>query len=318
MQTLERETPPPVEAAGAGVFQNRLVQSGGLIVLLLCLLALSAPSLTRWHLLREPLRQDPNGLDTDGLPQLPGRTYLLGTDNIGRDVLARVIYGARVSLTIGTAAMLTATLVGVAVGLISGFYGGKLDLVLMRFTDMNMAIPAILLAIAFAGLMDGKMIHLHPASLPWHFLDVRLQRGLVSLFLIIGFVCWPGMVRVIRAQVLAVKEREFVQAARVLGASDSRLILRHILPNILPTVIVLAAMSTANTILLEAGLGYLGVGVPPPAPTWGAMIADGQPYFVTAPVIVIAPGVAIVLTVLAFNLLGQGLQEALDPKQKRS
>src|SRR5258708_25911840 len=187
----------------------------------------------------------------------------------------------------------------------------------MRFTEMNMTVPAILLAIAFAGLMDGrKVLHLHPPGLAWPSLDASLKRGMVSLFLIIGFVSWPGMVRVIRAQVLALKEREFVQAGRVLGASDVRLIFRHILPNILPTVIVLAAMSTANTILLEAGLADLGISVPPPVPTWGAMITDGQPYFVAAPHIVIAPGLAIVLTVLAFNLLGQGLQEVLDPKQK--
>jgi ABC-type dipeptide/oligopeptide/nickel transport system permease subunit len=300
------------------VFRHRLVQAGLFIVLLLCLLALAAPLLTRCHLLRAPLQQDVSGLDQDGLPRPPSASYLLGTDNLGRDVLSRVIYGTRVSLTIGIGAMLTATLVGVSVGLVSGFYGGKLDLALMRFTEMNMTIPAILLAIAFAGLMDGKTLHLHPAGLEWHFLDIQLKRGMVSLFLIIGLVCWPGIVRVIRAQVLAVKEREFVQAARVLGASDTRLICRHILPNILPTVIVLAAMSTANTILLEAGLGYLGVGVPPPAPTWGAMIADGQPYFVAAPSIVIAPGAAIVLTVLAFNLLGQGLQESLDPKQRKT
>jgi peptide/nickel transport system permease protein len=139
----------------------------------------------------------------------------------------------------------------------------------------------------------------------------------VSVFLIIGFVCWPGMVRVIRGQVLALKEREFVQAARVLGASNGRLIFRHILPNILPTIIVLGAMSTANTILLEAGLGYLAIGVPPPAPTWGSMIADGQAYFISAPMIVVAPGLAIVLTVLAFNLMGQGLQEVINPKEPR-
>jgi peptide/nickel transport system permease protein len=125
------------------------------------------------------------------------------------------------------------------------------------------------------------------------------------------------MVRVVRAQVLALKERDFVHAARSLGASDARILLRSILPNLLPTIIVLSAMSTANTILLEAGLGYLGIGVPPPAPTWGAMISDGQPYFVTFPHLVIVPGVAIVLTVLAFNLLGQGLQEIVDPKQRK-
>jgi ABC-type dipeptide/oligopeptide/nickel transport system permease subunit len=308
---------PGAERTGSSLIKNRLVQTGGLLLLLLSLLALTAPWLTRAHILHQPLEQDPNGLDQDGMPWCPNRTYLLGTDNVGRDVLSRVVYGTRISLTIGTAAMLTAAFIGVAMGLVSGFYGGKLDLLLMRLTEMNMAIPAILLAIAFAGLMDGKIVHLHPASLPWHFLDLQLNRGMVSLFLIIGFVCWPGMVRVIRAQVLAVKEREFVQAARVLGASDVRIICRHILPNILPTVIVLAAMSTANTILLEAGLGYLGIGVPPPAPSWGSMIAEGQAFFIAAPAIVIAPGAAIVITVLAFNLLGQGLQEVLDPRSKR-
>ena len=135
--------------------------------------------------------------------------------------------------------------------------------------------------------------------------------------MVIGIVCWPGMVRVVRAQVLSLKEREFVVAARALGASNRQVILWHILPNVLPTVIVLTALNTAYTIMLEAGLGYLGIGVPPPAPTWGSMIADGQPYFIAAPHIVIVPGIAIVLTVLGFNLLGQGLQEVIDPKQRR-
>ncbi|MDB6064779.1 MAG: peptide transporter permease [Pedosphaera sp.] len=296
---------------------NHLFRGGAAIVLLFALLGLTAPWLTRLHILHEPVLQDQSGMDEDGLPIAAGRHYLLGTDNLGRDVLSRVIHGARVSLTIGIAAMLTATLIGVTIGLLAGFHGGKLDLGLMRFTEMCMTIPAILLAIAFAGLMDGKIIHLHPAAYHWPFLDLQLKRGMVSVFLIIGFVCWPGMVRVIRGQVLALKEREFVQAARVLGASDGRLIFRHILPNILPTIIVLGAMSTANTILLEAGLGYLGIGVPPPAPTWGSMIADGQAYFISAPLIVVAPGLAIVLTVLAFNLMGQGLQEVINPKQPR-
>ena len=296
---------------------NRLAQAGALLLALLALLALAAPALTRTHMLREPIQQDQKGLDEDGMPRAPGGDYLLGTDNLGRDVFSRVLHGTRVSLTVGVAAMLTATLIGVVIGVVAGYRGGKLDLLLMRFTEMNMTLPAILLAVAFAGVMDGRTLHLHPGALPWHWLDVELKRGMVSLFLIIGFVCWPGMVRVIRAQVLAIKEREFVMASRALGASDARLIFRHILPNILPTVIVVAVMLTANTILLEAGLGYLGIGVPPPAPTWGSMINDGQPYFIAAPHIVIVPGLAIVLTVLAFNLLGQGLQEVLDPKQKR-
>jgi peptide/nickel transport system permease protein len=298
---------------------NRLAAVGALIILVFMLLALAAPLLTRIHVLRSPAEQNEQGLDRDGLPLPTGGPYLLGTDNLGRDVLSRVVYGARVSLSVGIAAMLTATVIGMAVGMLAGFYGGKVDLLLMRFTEINMTVPAILLAIAFAGLLDvsGRTIYLHPASLPWHFLEFTLKRGAVSVFLIVGFVCWPGMVRVVRAQVLALKESEFVLAGRSLGASDVRIIFRTILPNLLPTVIVLAVMSTANTILLEAGLGYLGIGVPPPAPTWGSMIAEGQPYFITYPHMVIVPGMAIVLTVLAFNLLGRGLQEIVNPQKRK-
>jgi len=296
---------------------NRLAITGLLLIVVFALLALSAPWLTQLHVLHAPDQQDAKGLDADGLPRPAGDAYLLGTDNLGRDVLSRVVYGARVSLSVGIGAMLTATVIGVTVGLLAGFYGGKLDLILMRFTEMNMTVPAILLAIAFAGLLDvsGRTIHLHPAWLHWPFLDFTLKRGTVSVFLIVGFVCWPGMVRVIRAQVFALKEREFILAARALGASDARIILRSILPNLLPTIIVLSVMSIANTILLEAGLGYLGIGVPPPAPTWGSMISEGQPYFVSYPHLVIVPGLAIVFTVLAFNLLGQGLQEIVNPKR---
>ena len=299
------------------ILKNRLAATGLVLIALLTLTALFSPTLSWLGLIQQPVRQAQGGLDEDGMPLAPNTSHWLGTDNLGRDVFSRVLHGTHVSLIVGVAAMLTATIFGLVIGLIAGFFGGKLDLGLMRFTEMNMTLPAILLAVAFAGVMDGRTLHPHPASLPWHWLDVELKRGMVSLFLIIGFVCWPGMVRVIRAQVLAIKEREFVTASRALGASDARLIFRHILPNIMPTVIVLAAMTTANTILLEAGLGYLGIGVPPPAPTWGSMINDGQPYFIAAPHIVIVPGVAIVVTVLAFNLLGQGLQEVLDPKQRK-
>ncbi|HEV2454360.1 MAG TPA: ABC transporter permease, partial [Verrucomicrobiae bacterium] len=279
-ETVIDKSPPAIDSAsvrsqttGALLMRHRLVQAGGGIVMLLILLALMAPVLTRWHILQEPILQNNNGLDPDGMPLAPGGRYLLGTDDLGRDVFSRVVYGARVSLTVGAAAMLTATVIGLTIGLLSGFYGGKLDMGLMRFTDMNLSIPSVLLAIAFARLMDGKIIHLHPAWLHWPFLDIHLERGMISIFLIIGFVCWPPMVRVIRGQVLSIKEREFVQASRALGASDFRVIFLHLLPNVLPTVIVLAAMATANTIILEAGLGYLNVGVPPPAPSWGSMIA---------------------------------------------
>lgn len=296
-------------------WSNPLVLIGLAIIFLLTLTSLSAPFLSKIGWLPDPLGQSPHGLDEDGMPLPMGAKAWLGTDNLGRDVLSRVIHGTRVSLTVGVASMLTATVIGLLVGLASGYVGKSLDIVLMRFTEMNLTLPAVLLAVALAGVLNGRMVHLHPPGLDWHWLDLELKRGMASLFLIIGLVSWPGMVRVIRAEVLSIKEREFVLAARALGASDLRIVFRHILPNILPTVIVLSAMTTAGTILLEAGLGYLGIGVPPPAPSWGSMINDGQPYFVTAPHLVIVPGFAIVITVLAFNLLGQGLQEVLNPKR---
>ena len=293
------------------LLSNRLAGIGIFLISLLSIAALTAPLLSHVGWLADPSAQSSSRLDSDGMPLPIGGQALLGTDNLGRDVLSRVVYGARVSLTVGVASMLTATVIGLCFGLVSGYLGRWLDVILMRFTEMNMTLPAVLLAVALAGVLNGRVVHLHPSFLPWHWLDVELRPGMASLLLIIGLVSWPGMVRVIRAEVLSLKEREFVVAARALGASDARILLRHILPNILPTVIVLAAMTTAGTILMEAGLGYLGVGVPPPAPAWGSMITDGQPYFVTAPHMVIVPGLAIVLTVLAFNLLGQGLQEVL-------
>jgi peptide/nickel transport system permease protein len=284
---------------------------------LLALAAIAAPTLTAYKLLDDPLQQFKNGLDRDGMPLPPSRQFVLGTDSLGRDIFSRAIHGSRISLTVGLAAMCTATLIGVTIGVLAGFFGGKTDTLLMRGTEVMMSIPSLLLAIAFAGLMDGKLIHFHPARLPWHFLDLKLQQGITSIFLVIGLLSWTGIVRVVRAEVMGLKEREFIQAARVLGAKNSRIIFRHILPNILPTIIILAMMSTAGTILLEVGLAYLGIGARPlPAPSWGSMIAEGQPYFISAPHIVIVPGMAIVLTVLAFNLLSQGLQELFDPLRK--
>ena len=312
--------PPATSPLPAGIrncLNNRLVAAGAFILALLALAALAAPFLAEHRFLANPLTQFKTGLTIDGMPLPPSREFLLGTDTLGRDILSRLIFGARVSLLVGTAAMLTAAAIGVTVGVVAGFFGGWVDTILMRGTEVMMAIPSLLLAIAFAGFMDGKVVHFHPSALPWHFPDLKLQQGIVSIFLVIGLLSWTGIVRVVRAEVLTLKEREFVQAARILGASNLRIILRHILPNVLPTIIILAVMSTAATILLEVGLAYLGIGAKPlPTPSWGSMIAEGQPYFIGSPHIVVAPGVAIVLTVLSFNLLGQGLQEVFDPLRK--
>lgn len=295
------------------VLHNHLVLAGLFIVGGLAVIALAAPCLP----LTDPIKPLKNGLDETGMPRLPARGLVLGADQVGRDVLSRLVFAARISLLVGIVAMLTAVIIGVTIGLVAGYWGGLVDVLLMRFTDVMMTFPSLLLAIAFAGLMDGRKVHLHPSFIHWHWLDVRLERGLVSLFFVIGIVSWTGIARVVRAQTLSLKEREFIEAARAIGCSHTRIIVRHLLPNILPVIIVLATMSTATTILLDAGLSYLGVGIPPPTPSWGKMIVDGQPYLVTAPMLVMAPGLCVVLAVVGFNLLGQGLQDVLDPYRKR-
>lgn len=296
--------------------KNRMACAGGGIVLFLVAMALAAPVLTGLGLLEDPMRQLPEGLDADGLPLPPGDRFLLGTDNLGRDILARLVHGTRISLLVGIVAMLIAVCVGVTVGLLAGYHGGWVNTVLMRGTDVMLTIPGLLLAIAFAGLMDGRVIHLHPPFMEWLGLEITLKRGLVSVFLVIGLISWTWIARTIRGQVLVLKTREFVTSSRAIGCSDVRIMVRHLLPNVLPLIIVLGSLATANTVLLDAGLSYLGVGVPPPAPSWGTMIAEGQPYFIVSPHLTMAPGVAIIVAVVGFNLLGQGLQEVLDPYVK--
>lgn len=296
--------------------KNRMACAGGGIVLFLVAMALAAPVLTGLGLLEDPMRQLPEGLDADGLPLPPGDRFLLGTDNLGRDILARLVHGTRISLLVGIVAMLIAVCVGVTVGLLAGYHGGWVNTVLMRGTDVMLTIPGLLLAIAFAGLMDGRVIHLHPPFMEWLGVEITLKRGLVSVFLVIGLISWTWIARTIRGQVLVLKTREFVTSSRAIGCSDVRIMVRHLLPNVLPLIIVLGSLATANTVLLDAGLSYLGVGVPPPAPSWGTMIAEGQPYFIVSPHLTMAPGVAIIVAVVGFNLLGQGLQEVLDPYVK--
>lgn len=296
--------------------KNRMACAGGGIVLFLVAMALAAPVLTGLGLLEDPMRQLPEGLDADGLPLPPGDRFLLGTDNLGRDILARLVHGTRISLLVGIVAMLIAVCVGVTVGLLAGYHGGWVNTVLMRGTDVMLTIPGLLLAIAFAGLMDGRVIHLNPPFMEGLGVEITLKRGLVSVFLVIGLISWTWIARTIRGQVLVLKTREFVTSSRAIGCSDVRIMVRHLLPNVLPLIIVLGSLATANTVLLDAGLSYLGVGVPPPAPSWGTMIAEGQPYFIVSPHLTMAPGVAIIVAVVGFNLLGQGLQEVLDPYVK--
>jgi len=226
--------------------------------------------------------------------QHPGtRGHLLGTDNFGRDILSRLVMGARVSMVVGLVAVALAATVGTLVGLLGGYFRGALDLVLMRSIDVLMAFPLILLAIAIVAVLGG---------------------GLFNLMLAVGLSSIPPFARLMRGEVLAQRARDYVEAARALGAGHARVMMRHILPNALSPLVVLATLRISTVILTEASLSFLGLGIGPPTPTWGNMAAEGTKFLQTAPWISIVPGAAIMLTVLGFNLFGDGLRDALDPR----
>lgn len=223
----------------------------------------------------------------------PSLEHWMGTDKFGRDIYSRVLYGARISLTIGFIAVGIGVVLGALVGALAGYFGGWVDTVLMRFTDMMLAFPRLVLLIVTIALFEPTI---------W------------LVVVVLGLTGWMPIARIVRGEVLSLREREFVQAAKVLGMNDSRIILRHILPNTLAPVIVYATLGIGNTILTEAALSFLGLGVRPPTPSWGNMISDGRDALITAWWIATFPGLAIVATTVAFNLLGDGLRDALDPK----
>jgi peptide/nickel transport system permease protein len=251
---------------------------GATMVALLVAIAIGAPILAPY----DPARAV---AATFGDPGSPSDAFPLGTDELGRDVLSRIIWGARISLEVAVAAMGVTMFIGVAVGLIAGFFGGATDFALMRLTDMMLAFPTLLLAMAFVTV---------------------LRPSLLSILLVIGLVSWTGVARVVRAETLSLAQRDFVLAARALGAPSRRLIVMHVLPNALPMIVVMAVLGTSGTLLLDAGLSFLGLGVPPPTPSWGRMIEESTMYFRTAPWLAAFPGLAIFYAVLAFNLFGYG------------
>ncbi|MCL2631762.1 MAG: ABC transporter permease [Coriobacteriia bacterium] len=223
----------------------------------------------------------------------PSAAHPFGTDLLGRDVLGRIAYGAQVSLTIGLLATMISTTIGMILGSLAGFFGGLIDSLVMRVTDIFMAIPYTLFTIALIAVLGP---------------------GWVNVFLAIGFLGWTSICRVVRSAILSIKENDYVAAARALGASNLRIILRHILPNAMASVVVYSTMSIGSAILSEAALSFLGLGVQQPQPSWGLMISEGQTFLSSSPWLVFCPGVAILTTVLAFTLLGDGLRDALDVK----
>lgn len=268
--------------------RDRLFQLGLVLIALVVISAILAPVLAPY----DPLRGDLRG----AYLRPPGGAYLLGTDTQGRDLLSRVIYGARVSLIVGLVSQTIATLLGVTMGLLSGFYGRWVDALVMRLADITLAFPTLLLLIAIAAAVNPSLL---------------------VVFVVIGAVGWAAMARLVRSQVLVLRGTDYVTAARALGAPDRRLLFRHLLPNVRAQVIVAATLGAAGAMMAEAALSFVGLGVKPPTPSWGSMVADGRDLLRVAPWVSVVPGLALGLTVLGFNLVGEALREIYDPKLRR-
>jgi peptide/nickel transport system permease protein len=277
-------------SARPGVFRALLAHRTGVaglvIVAGVALIAIAAPLIAP---------DDPTRVDALRRLAPPSADALLGTDNLGRDILSRLIWGARLSLgTAGLAALLILT-IGVGLGMIAGFYGGLLDDLLMRIVDVLLAFPALILALAIAGVLGPSIM--------------SVMIGIVA-------VAWADYARVMRGQVLSARERQYVEAARAIGAGNARILARHLLPNVLPPILVLASLEMGGLILAISGLSFLGLGAQPPTPEWGAMLNDGRAFIAAAPQLMVYPGLAISIVVVGFNLLGDGLRDAFDPHMR--
>ena len=287
----------PIEVRRVGVGQwslaarafkkNRIAVIGVMVVVWAYLIALVTPLIAP----HDPATQA-SLLTARMVP--PGGEFLLGTDDLSRDVLSRILYGARISLSIGFVAVGISVTIGTLLGAVSGYLGGWVDTVVMRFVDMVISFPRLVLLIAIVALFDTRSIFL--------------------IMTVLGFTQWPGTARIVRGEVLSLREREFIEASRALGFSRRRIILRHVIPNVLAPVIVAATLAIGNVIVLEAGLSFLGLGLEPPTPSWGSMVAGGRNFMLGAWWMSAFPGLAIVFTVVAFNLMGDGVRDALDPR----
>jgi peptide/nickel transport system permease protein len=277
---------------------NRGAVVGLVLVGLLLVVAVVAPRVSA----KDPLVSDvEHGLTALGAPRSPSSSAVLGTDQLGRDEWSRVVAGAGTSLVIAGLATLIALVIGLSIGLIAGYAGGGVDRALMRLVDLALAFPFVLLAILLAAL----------------FREAELGSSSAPVFLTLGVVSWTTMARVIRGKARVLAGGEMVSAARAIGAGPGRIMVRHLLPNVIGAVLVVATLGFAQNLLAEAVLSYLGLGPPPPAPTWGRMLFEGRAYYRTAPHLVLVPGLAILIAVVGFNLVGEGLRDAFDVRERR-
>jgi peptide/nickel transport system permease protein len=293
---VQNDRPPNQDASLVTYTLKRILSDkpalfGILVIAVAVTGAVFAPLVTPY----DPAQQFFDGLTLEGAPRPPNEQFWLGTDLLGRDLYSRLVYGARSSLIIGIAANAAAVLIGTLLGTVAGYVGGVLGTVIMRFTDLMMAFPALLLAIALAAI---------------------LKPSLWIVAMVIALVNWVQIARVIYTETRALVERDFIEAARAIGAAWPRILFRHVLPHLVPTILVWSTLGIAITVLLEATLSFLGIGVQPPTPSWGGIIFESQSYFLNAPWLVFFPGVAIILLALSFNLVGDALRDALDPTQR--
>jgi peptide/nickel transport system permease protein len=273
-----------ISVIGKRFSRNRLSVIGAIIVLLLITISLLAPFISPY---------EPTAIDVYNVLSPPDKTHLLGTDELGRDLLSRIIWGSRVSLKVGFMAVGIAIMIGILIGSIAGFYGGKIDAVLMRFVDIMLAFPTFFLILAVIAILEPNIF---------------------TIMAVIGVTGWMDVARLVRAEFLSLKERDFVDAARAIGINNRRLIFRHILPNALSPIFVAATFGVAGAILIESGLSFLGLGVQPPDPSWGNILTAGKDNIEIAWWLSLYPGLAILITVLSYNLVGEGLRDALDPR----
>jgi peptide/nickel transport system permease protein len=302
------EARSPLELFWRRLREDRVAMVSLGFIVFLVLVAVCAPLIIKLVGARPPNEQSTKVLDSFGTPTGPTSENIMGVDQLGRDVFSRVLYGARVSLEVAIVATAISVVIGVVLGMFAGFYRGAVDTVISRAIDVLLAFPILLLALGLAAA----------CSLGNGCLGGLIKPGLGVVIFVIAFVNWTYIARIIRGQVLSLREKEFIEAARSLGASNSRIIFREILPNLVAPIIVYSTLIIPQNILFEAALSYLGVGVQPPNASWGAMLADATPIFDSAWWYMVFPGAALLLTVLAFNLLGDGLQDALNPRAGRN